>query len=206
MPAHAKKLHENCERGAGHAQVAARQHECLGLLAAAIHLQAHLFERHGTAVGDEYIALGLLARNGLGGDLLAGDLRKVGILVGAEQRLAARSDVLVLGCGRRFDTLDDQAGLVSLGVASLLLDFEEKLPGFGCDRLREVLDIVRASCRSTTWSKCDSFLSSSSTLRAMRFENSVGFSNEVSNGVTSSECTPAIVADMASVVPRSMFT
>ena len=57
------------------------------------------------------------------------------------------SDVLVLGCGRRFDTLDDQAGLVSLGVASLLLDFEEKLPGFGCDRLREVLDIVRAACR-----------------------------------------------------------
>jgi len=40
----------------------------------------------------------------------------------------------------------------------------------------------------------------------MRFENSVGFSNEASNGITSSECTPAIVADMASVVPRSMFT
>jgi len=40
----------------------------------------------------------------------------------------------------------------------------------------------------------------------MRFENSVGFSNDASKGVTSSEYTPPIAADMASVVPRSMFT
>ena len=40
----------------------------------------------------------------------------------------------------------------------------------------------------------------------MRFENSVGVSNEASNGVTSSEYTPPMTADMASVVPRSMFT
>lgn len=112
--------------GAGHAQIAARQHECLRLLAAAIDMQAHLLERHGAAVGNEHVALGLLARNGLGGDLLAGDLRKVGILVGAEQYLAARCDVLVLGCGRRFDALGDEACLVGFGVAALLLDFEEE--------------------------------------------------------------------------------
>jgi len=34
----------------------------------------------------------------------------------------------------------------------------------------------------------------------------VGLSNAASNGVTSSECTPAMVADMASVVPRSILT
>ena len=39
----------------------------------------------------------------------------------------------------------------------------------------------------------------------MRFENSSGSANDALNGVTSSECTPAIAADIASVVPRSIL-
>ena len=56
MPAQAK-LHE-LGACAGHRQIAAGEHERLGLLARAVHVQAHLLEGHGAAVGRKRVAFG----------------------------------------------------------------------------------------------------------------------------------------------------
>lgn len=79
--------------------------------------------------------------------LLAGDLRKVGVLVGAQQDFAARCDVLVLGCGRCLDALYDEAAFIGCGVAALLLDFAEEFPRLVGDRVGEVFDVVRTAGR-----------------------------------------------------------
>ena len=97
-----------------------------------------------------------------------------------------------------------KAGLVSLCIAALLLDFEEELPGLGGDRLREVLDIVRTACGIYDLIEVRFGRQQLDVAGDLRI--SVGVSAGASDSVTSSERTPPITADMASVVPRSMFT
>ena len=67
--------------GAGHGQMTGGEHERLGRLSAAIHMQTHRLEGHRAAVGIEHARL-LPARHGGFGHGVGSDLREVGILVG----------------------------------------------------------------------------------------------------------------------------